>query len=61
MPLGRLSLGDGTRKNCIKNCADLRITRELFDTKTWNESSIEKRSEKLMQDFFNIWDIVSIL
>lgn len=49
--------GDSTRKNCIKNCADLRITRELFDTEIWNECAIRERSEKLMQDFFNIWDI----
>jgi len=48
--------GDGSRKNCIKNCADLLITRELFDAKIWNEDSIRERSEKLTQDFFKIWN-----
>lgn len=49
--------GDGSRKNCIKVCGDLLITRELFDKKEWNEDSIKERSKELIQDFFRIWDI----
>lgn len=49
--------GDGSRKNCIKNCADLLITRELLDKDIWNEDSIRERTQQLTQDFFKIWDI----
>ncbi|TLD86165.1 DUF262 domain-containing protein [Helicobacter sp. MIT 05-5294] len=52
--------GDGTRKNCIKNCADLLITREILDKKIWNEDNIRERTQKLMQDFFKIWDIEAL-
>ena len=34
--------GDGSRKNCIKKCADLLITRELLDKNEWNLQSVER-------------------
>lgn len=49
--------GDGSRKNCIKKCADLLITRELFDKKAWNEKHIKTRTQQLTQDFFKVWNI----
>lgn len=49
--------GDGSRKNCIKACGDLLITKELFEKKEWNEDSIKERTKQLIQDFFRIWDI----
>ncbi|TQR60859.1 hypothetical protein DMC01_03825 [Campylobacter troglodytis] len=46
-----------SQKNCIKSCADLRITKELFDKKEWNEKDIQERTNKLIREFFEIWDI----
>lgn len=51
--------GDDTRTHCIKKCGDLLITKELFDEEIWNEDSIKKRTQKLTEEFFNIWDIES--
>lgn len=49
--------GDGSRKNCINNCADLLITRELLNKEIWNEDYIRERTQQLTQDFFKIWDM----
>ncbi|WP_300673996.1 MULTISPECIES: DUF262 domain-containing protein [Helicobacter] len=49
--------GDGSRKNCIKSCADLLITRELCDKTIWNEDAIRDRTQKLTHEFLTIWDI----
>ncbi|EOX1264534.1 DUF262 domain-containing protein [Campylobacter upsaliensis] len=49
--------GDGSRKNCIKKCADLLITRELLDKNEWNLQSVEGRSARLIEEFFKIWKI----
>ncbi len=48
--------GDGSRKNSIKKCTDLLITRELLDIKEWNLNTINKRSNKLVLEFFKIWN-----
>lgn len=52
--------GDG-KKEGIKDCADLLITRkdivENIDIETWNETAIEHRTENLIKEFFEIWDI----
>lgn len=52
--------GDG-KKEGIKDCADLLITRkdivENIDIETWNETAIEHRTENLIKEFFKIWDI----
>lgn len=49
--------GDGSRKNCLNNCADLLITRELLNREIWNEDCIRERTQQLTQDFFKIWDM----
>lgn len=49
--------GDGSRKNCLNNCADLLITRELLNKEIWNEDCIRERTQQLTQDFFKIWDM----
>lgn len=52
--------GDKSKKNCIKKCADLLITRDDIvnkNIKEWNETAIEHRTEKLIKEFFEIWDI----
>lgn len=49
--------GDGSHKNCINNCADLLITRELLNKEIWNEDCIRERTQQLTQDFFKIWDM----
>lgn len=47
---------DGSRKNHIKSCADLLITKELLDKQEWNKHTIQERTERLMQEFFEVWD-----
>lgn len=49
--------GDGSSKHCIKVCGNLLINQELFDKEEWNEKSIKERTEQLLKDFFEIWDI----
>lgn len=49
--------GDGTRKNYLKVCADLLITREVLDCADWNKEHIQKRTYQLMQEFFSIWNL----
>lgn len=49
--------GDGSKKNCIKKCADLSITREILDTKVWNLDSITNRTDNLTKEFFKIWNV----
>lgn len=48
--------GDGSRKNSIKRCADLLITKEILDNKVWNEECIRGRTERLTKEFFEIWN-----
>ncbi|WP_300718663.1 DUF262 domain-containing protein [Helicobacter sp. UBA3407] len=52
--------GDGSRKNSIKSCADLLITRELCDKTIWNEDTIRDRTQRLTQEFFKIWNVDDI-
>ncbi len=47
--------GDGSRKNSIKTCADLLITREILDKKKWDEESIKERTQRFIKDIFEIW------
>lgn len=53
--------GDKSKKNCIRKCADLLITRddivENKNIKEWNKTEIEDRTKKLIDDFFKIWNI----
>lgn len=46
-----------SKKNCIKKCADLLVTREILDKKEWNAQEIGTRTENLAKEFFKIWDI----
>lgn len=46
-----------SKKNCIKKCADLLVTREILDKKEWNAQEIGTRTKNLIKDFFEIWDI----
>lgn len=48
--------GDGSRKNSIKTCADLLITKEILDNKVWNEKCIRERTERFTKEFFEIWN-----
>lgn len=52
--------GDESRKNCIKTCVDLLISRELFDKEQWNEDCIKERTENFIKDFFKIWDMTKL-
>lgn len=49
-----------TKKNCISNCADLKITKELLDEIEWNKDKIENRTANLIDEFFKIWDITKL-
>ncbi|PAF44709.1 DUF262 domain-containing protein [Helicobacter sp. 11S02596-1] len=49
--------GDKSAKNNIEKCADLLITRELLNKEKWDKYTIEERSENLINEFFEIWDI----
>lgn len=49
--------GDGTRKNCLKVCADLLITREILDYSDWDKEHIQNRTHRLVQDFFSVWNL----
>lgn len=49
-----------SKKNCIVKCADLLITRDDIVNKNieeWNETEIKNRTENLIKEFFEIWDI----
>lgn len=52
--------GDTNKKNCISNCADLKITKELLDEIEWNKDKIENRTANLIDEFFKIWDITKL-
>lgn len=52
--------GDTNKKNCISNCADLNITKELLDEIEWNKDKIENRTANLIDEFFKIWDITKL-
>lgn len=49
-----------SKKNCIKKCADLLVTREILDKKEWNATEIETRTKNLIKEFFEIWDITKL-
>ena len=49
--------GNKKVKHFIKNNADLLINKELIDKEDWNENTIEKRTEILTKEFFEIWNI----
>mgnify|MGYP004648492653 FL=1 len=49
-----------SKKNCIKKCADLLVTREILDKKEWNATEIETRTKNLIKKFFEIWDITKL-
>ena len=49
--------GDGSRKNTIKKCADLLITKELLDIKQWDRYTIQERTDRLVKEFFAVWNI----
>ncbi|TKX29837.1 hypothetical protein CQA38_03470 [Campylobacter sp. MIT 12-5580] len=49
--------GNGKEDKYIKSCADLLITKELLDIEQWNEEEISKRTERLIKEFFEIWNI----
>ncbi|WP_181566347.1 HNH endonuclease family protein [Helicobacter monodelphidis] len=54
--------GDGSKKNCIKKCADLSITRDdLLDKKEWTKDDIKERTARLTKEFLKIWDINYII
>lgn len=48
--------GDG-RKRGIKEYADLSITREVVGYDEWNAEAIEKRTQKLTDEFLTIWNV----
>ena len=49
--------GDRSRKNHIKTCADLLITKELLEIKKWDKYAIQERTGRLIQEFFTIWNL----
>lgn len=46
--------GDGSRKNHIRNYADLLITRELLNEQEWNKCTIRERTGRLIKEFFKV-------
>lgn len=49
--------GDGKAKNYISKNADLLINKELLNKKLWDKKEITDRTEKFINDFFEIWNI----
>lgn len=50
--------GDGKKyKHCMKNLADLYLTREVVNEKEWNEQKIYERTERLTDGIKKVWNI----
>ncbi len=52
--------GDGSRKNHIRNYADLLITRELLNEQEWNKCTIRERTGRLIKEFFKVWNLEKV-
>lgn len=49
--------GNKKVKNYINKNADLLINKELITKKVWNKEEIKNRTQELIKDFFEIWNI----
>lgn len=48
--------GNEKKQNCISKNAGLIINKELLNKEQWGQKEIEERSQRLINDFFKIWN-----